>query len=37
MNRLTEAMQFIGNYTHYRKIGYSPRMSWHLAGLTLPS
>lgn len=36
-NAYVRFAQFIGNYRYYRKLGFHPRESWRLAGLTLPT
>ncbi len=35
--KFAEAIEFFGNYSYYRRLGYSARKAWRLAGATLPN
>lgn len=33
--KFTMCMQFVSNFGYYRRLGYSTKKAWHLAGSTL--
>jgi hypothetical protein len=35
-HNLANIIRFIRNYRYYRRSGRNPKMSWHLASMTLP-
>lgn len=37
LRTFTKFSKFMGNYSYYRKMGYSISQAWNLAGLTLPT